>query len=125
MVALLLLSCLMKLVPDEQPTDEFMSCNCSFSLLSSVRSIVCLNLPSFSGGLNPWGTPNNNKRRYVCIPKKNSSNLPLFLFPRLFMALAYFFSQSVFCWGMMGEGDGWGLSTAIRCLHQIDVLDHG
>nr|XP_009774758.1 PREDICTED: diacylglycerol kinase 5 isoform X2 [Nicotiana sylvestris] len=30
----------------------------------SVRSIVCLNLPSFSGGLNPWGTPNNNKRRY-------------------------------------------------------------
>nr|AAG23128.1 calmodulin-binding diacylglycerol kinase [Solanum lycopersicum] len=30
----------------------------------SVRSIVCLNLPSFSGGLNPWGTPNSNKRRY-------------------------------------------------------------
>ncbi|KAF5176009.1 Diacylglycerol kinase [Thalictrum thalictroides] len=23
----------------------------------SVRSIICLNLPSFSGGLNPWGTP--------------------------------------------------------------------
>ncbi|KAK4368514.1 hypothetical protein RND71_012306 [Anisodus tanguticus] len=30
----------------------------------SVRSIVCLNLPSFSGGLNPWGTPNSNKRQY-------------------------------------------------------------
>ncbi|KNA08305.1 hypothetical protein SOVF_163750 isoform B [Spinacia oleracea] len=30
---------------------------------SSIRSIVCLNLPSFSGGLNPWGTPNKNKLR--------------------------------------------------------------
>ncbi|KAJ1395868.1 NAD kinase/diacylglycerol kinase-like domain superfamily [Sesbania bispinosa] len=30
---------------------------------SSIRSIVCLNLPSFSGGLNPWGTPNSKKRR--------------------------------------------------------------
>ncbi|KAG6751336.1 hypothetical protein POTOM_045869 [Populus tomentosa] len=30
---------------------------------NSIRSIVCLNLPSFSGGLNPWGTPNSNKRR--------------------------------------------------------------
>ncbi|KAL3509525.1 hypothetical protein ACH5RR_028926 [Cinchona calisaya] len=29
----------------------------------SIRSIVCLNLPSFSGGLNPWGTPCKNKRR--------------------------------------------------------------
>ncbi|CAK7349961.1 unnamed protein product [Dovyalis caffra] len=28
-----------------------------------IRSIVCLNLPSFSGGLNPWGTPNSNKCR--------------------------------------------------------------
>lgn len=28
----------------------------------SIRSIVCLNLPSFSGGLNPWGTPNSTKR---------------------------------------------------------------
>ncbi|KAL0794155.1 hypothetical protein Bca101_065532 [Brassica carinata] len=27
------------------------------------RSIVCLNLPSFSGGLNPWGTPNPRKQR--------------------------------------------------------------
>ncbi|KAL0733483.1 hypothetical protein Bca4012_009693 [Brassica carinata] len=26
-------------------------------------SIVCLNLPSFSGGLNPWGTPNPRKQR--------------------------------------------------------------
>ncbi|KAJ7981382.1 diacylglycerol kinase [Quillaja saponaria] len=29
----------------------------------SIRSIVCLNLPSFSGGLNPWGTPNSKKLR--------------------------------------------------------------
>lgn len=28
----------------------------------SIRSIVCLNLPSFSGGLNPWGTPNMKKK---------------------------------------------------------------
>ncbi|KAM7495160.1 hypothetical protein LguiB_029769 [Lonicera macranthoides] len=28
----------------------------------SIRSILCLNLPSFSGGLNPWGTPNRKKR---------------------------------------------------------------
>ncbi|KAK4397981.1 Diacylglycerol kinase [Sesamum angolense] len=33
------------------------------SIPHSIRSIVCLNLPSFSGGLNPWGTPNSNKRR--------------------------------------------------------------
>uniref|UniRef100_A0A2P2KB95 Diacylglycerol kinase n=1 Tax=Rhizophora mucronata TaxID=61149 RepID=A0A2P2KB95_RHIMU len=30
---------------------------------NSIRSIVCLNLPSFSGGLNPWGTPNSRKKR--------------------------------------------------------------
>ncbi|PNX97964.1 diacylglycerol kinase iota-like protein, partial [Trifolium pratense] len=29
----------------------------------SIRSIVCLNLPSFSGGFNPWGTPNKRKQR--------------------------------------------------------------
>ncbi|XP_031404656.1 diacylglycerol kinase 5-like [Punica granatum] len=29
----------------------------------SIRSIVCLNLPSFSGGLNPWGTPDPKKSR--------------------------------------------------------------
>ncbi|KAJ4976096.1 hypothetical protein NE237_001202 [Protea cynaroides] len=28
-----------------------------------IRSILCLNLPSFSGGLNPWGTPNKRKER--------------------------------------------------------------
>uniref|UniRef100_A0A0D6R1K0 Diacylglycerol kinase n=2 Tax=Araucaria cunninghamii TaxID=56994 RepID=A0A0D6R1K0_ARACU len=36
---------------------------------SSIRSIVCLNLPSFSGGLNPWGIPNDKKsqeRRLTC-----------------------------------------------------------
>lgn len=27
----------------------------------SIRSIVCLNLPSFSGGLNPWGIPSRKK----------------------------------------------------------------
>lgn len=27
----------------------------------SIRSIVCLNLPSFSGGLNPWGKPFRKK----------------------------------------------------------------
>ncbi|WCJ32098.1 diacylglycerol kinase 5 [Euphorbia peplus] len=31
---------------------------------SSIRSIVCLNLPSFSGGLDPWGHPNGKKLRY-------------------------------------------------------------
>ncbi|KAL5147480.1 Diacylglycerol kinase 5 [Glycine soja] len=30
----------------------------------SIKSIVCLNLPSFSGGLNPWGTPNRRKSIY-------------------------------------------------------------
>lgn len=30
----------------------------------SIRSIVCLNLPSFSGGLNPWGNPNQRKSAY-------------------------------------------------------------
>ncbi|KAL7603633.1 diacylglycerol kinase 5 [Lactuca sativa] len=29
----------------------------------SIRSILCINLPSFSGGLNPWGTPNQHKSR--------------------------------------------------------------
>ncbi|EFJ06602.1 hypothetical protein SELMODRAFT_135099 [Selaginella moellendorffii] len=28
---------------------------------SSIRSLVLLNLPSFSGGLDPWGTPNDRK----------------------------------------------------------------
>ncbi|KAL0302232.1 UNVERIFIED_CONTAM: Diacylglycerol kinase [Sesamum calycinum] len=29
----------------------------------NIRSIVCLNLPSFSGGLNPWGSPSGIRRR--------------------------------------------------------------
>ncbi|XP_020549385.1 diacylglycerol kinase 5 [Sesamum indicum] len=29
----------------------------------NIRSIVCLNLPSFSGGLNPWGSPSGMRRR--------------------------------------------------------------
>ncbi|KAM7278533.1 hypothetical protein ACFE04_005667 [Oxalis oulophora] len=31
---------------------------------SSIRSIICLNLPSFSGGLDPWGRPDTSKSRY-------------------------------------------------------------
>ncbi|KAG0501442.1 hypothetical protein HPP92_001514 [Vanilla planifolia] len=36
----------------------------------SIRSIICLNLPSFSGGLNPWGTPTLRKKqdRYLTAP---------------------------------------------------------
>ncbi|KAM6580349.1 hypothetical protein CsatA_004123 [Cannabis sativa] len=30
------------------------------SIPSCIRSVVCLNLPSFSGGLNPWGKPKGN-----------------------------------------------------------------
>ncbi|KAM3390951.1 hypothetical protein ACQJBY_012535 [Aegilops geniculata] len=30
---------------------------------SSIRSIICLNLPSFSGGFNPWGTPGTRKKQ--------------------------------------------------------------
>ncbi|KAK1407063.1 hypothetical protein QVD17_38674 [Tagetes erecta] len=31
------------------------------SIPHTIRSIVCLNLPSFSGGLNPWGIPSKKK----------------------------------------------------------------
>ncbi|XP_030513162.2 diacylglycerol kinase 5-like [Rhodamnia argentea] len=43
----------------------------------SIRSIVCLNLPSFSGGLNPWGTPNSTKRsdRALTLPYVNDGLL--------------------------------------------------
>ncbi|KAK4344045.1 hypothetical protein RND71_037139 [Anisodus tanguticus] len=34
---------------------------CTSFMHPSSRSIVCLNLPSFSGGLNPWGRPNKKK----------------------------------------------------------------
>ncbi|XXG59500.1 hypothetical protein AAC387_Pa04g1574 [Persea americana] len=33
----------------------------SLNIPRGIRSIICLNLPSFSGGLNPWGTPNQKK----------------------------------------------------------------
>ncbi len=36
----------------------------SLTFIHSIRSIVCLNLPSFSGGLNPWGKPNRKKSIY-------------------------------------------------------------
>ncbi|XP_038900768.1 diacylglycerol kinase 5-like isoform X3 [Benincasa hispida] len=45
---------------------EIMKCHGDWKPLHiphGIRSIVCLNLPSFSGGFNPWGTPNNRKRR--------------------------------------------------------------
>jgi diacylglycerol kinase (ATP) len=37
------------------------SCDLCTTASCSIRSIVCLNLPSFSGGLNPWGTPGTRK----------------------------------------------------------------
>lgn len=33
------------------------------SISKRIRSIVMLNLPSFSGGRNPWGTPSDSKSR--------------------------------------------------------------
>lgn len=33
-----------------------------------------LNLPSFSGGLNPWGTPSNEKSSKVCYFCLNYTN---------------------------------------------------
>jgi len=36
-------------------------CNLCICASCSIRSIVCLNLPSFSGGLNPWGTPGTRR----------------------------------------------------------------
>ncbi|KAI3717872.1 hypothetical protein L1987_69776 [Smallanthus sonchifolius] len=32
------------------------------SVPPTIRSIICLNLPSFSGGLNPWGKPSRRHR---------------------------------------------------------------
>nr|XP_043607281.1 diacylglycerol kinase 5-like isoform X2 [Erigeron canadensis] len=29
----------------------------------TIRSIICLNLPSFSGGLNPWGIPSKRRQK--------------------------------------------------------------
>ncbi|KAD4385993.1 hypothetical protein E3N88_26162 [Mikania micrantha] len=31
------------------------------SIPPTIRSIICLNLPSFSGGLNPWGMPSRRR----------------------------------------------------------------
>ena len=61
---------------EHQLTDSLLNFNwCNFTPVShnsfvlnshySIRSIVCLNLPSFSGGFNPWGTPNSKKVRDV------------------------------------------------------------
>ncbi|KAM0043780.1 putative diacylglycerol kinase (ATP) [Helianthus debilis subsp. tardiflorus] len=33
------------------------------SVPPTIRSIICLNLPSFSGGLNPWGIPSRRRLR--------------------------------------------------------------
>ena len=44
---------------------QMADCNNTFFLIFSIRSIICLNLPSFSGGLNPWGMPRRNALRNV------------------------------------------------------------
>ncbi|XP_037496410.1 diacylglycerol kinase 5 isoform X7 [Jatropha curcas] len=36
---------------------------CMRGLFSNITSIICLNLPSFSGGMNPWGIPSTRKIR--------------------------------------------------------------
>ncbi|KAL0537004.1 hypothetical protein IC582_025972 [Cucumis melo] len=42
---------------------EIMKCHGDWKTLHIPHgSVVCLNLPSFSGGFNPWGTPNNRKQ---------------------------------------------------------------
>ncbi|KAK1435661.1 hypothetical protein QVD17_01427 [Tagetes erecta] len=33
----------------------------ALSVPPTIRSIICLNLPSFSGGLNPWGIPSRRR----------------------------------------------------------------
>lgn len=43
------------------------SCDLCTTASCSIRSIVCLNLPSFSGGLNPWGTPGTRKVEEVSL----------------------------------------------------------
>ena len=35
-------------------------------MICSIQSIICLNLPSFSGGFNPWGVPSKLSFRNVC-----------------------------------------------------------
>ncbi|KMZ63329.1 Diacylglycerol kinase [Zostera marina] len=32
---------------------------------SEIKSIICVNLPSFSGGFNPWGVPNKHTTKFV------------------------------------------------------------
>ncbi|KAL6329524.1 hypothetical protein AAG906_022073 [Vitis piasezkii] len=34
-----------------------------FKSWPSIRSIVCLNMPSFPGGLDPWGKPNFRRKK--------------------------------------------------------------
>ncbi|KAI3686254.1 hypothetical protein L1987_79928 [Smallanthus sonchifolius] len=33
----------------------------ALNIPATIRSIICLNLPSFSGGLNPWGIPSRRR----------------------------------------------------------------
>nr|XP_011460120.1 PREDICTED: diacylglycerol kinase 5 isoform X1 [Fragaria vesca subsp. vesca] len=40
-----------------------------------IKSIVCLNLPSFSGGFNPWGTPSRWKRNQFTPPFVDDGHL--------------------------------------------------
>lgn len=51
--------CKVKIMKRHSNTNEWTD----LDIHPSIRSIVCLNLPSFSGGLNPWGTPNIHKTR--------------------------------------------------------------
>ncbi|GKC31882.1 diacylglycerol kinase 5-like protein [Tanacetum coccineum] len=44
------------------------------SIPPSIRSIICLNLPSFSGGLDPWGTPSRRGLRVVSFCHDLSKN---------------------------------------------------
>lgn len=46
---------------------------------------MCLNLPSFSGGLNPWGTPNKREQQkvsslYILLLQILHSSFDLFMF---------------------------------------------
>ncbi|KAK8919036.1 Diacylglycerol kinase 5 [Platanthera zijinensis] len=45
----------------------------------SIRSIICLNLPSFSGGFNPWGTPSTRKKqdRDLTVPYVDDGHLEI------------------------------------------------
>lgn len=61
-------------------------------MICSIQSIICLNLPSFSGGFNPWGVPSKLSFRNVCC-LFISLALPPFLFV---LHIFYLFYLSIF-----------------------------